>query len=396
METLLDPVEIPVTLDEFAVAWAEHERRDAQLALAAAALADRAAYGVAGYVSMVAWLRSECRMNGSDATSLLGRGRFLHRYDEIAAAVESGVLSAGQVAAIRAVVTSRTEALFDEQHADLVPVIAPLSVAEIRTVMQVWKARADALTDTTPPCEPDRSLTWGTTDDGTAVGRFTLDDIVAAELERAIGTAKRWDSADDSRPAGRRNADALFDILAFFNANHDNAGTPRHRPHIELVLDADDLDDPVGVTTDGDVMNTATTGMLACDAVLHRVRMAGNAVLDYGRAVRSVPTDLFRALALRDGGCRYPGCDRPVAWTEAHHTPHWTAGGQTRPDLLILLCTRHHHHIHSERIEVKILPDATAVFTRPDGTTHTSQPHARARGRPRSRPDPPRQRPECG
>ena len=48
---MLDPVEIPVTLDEFAVAWAEHERRDAQLALAAAALADRAAYGIAGYVS---------------------------------------------------------------------------------------------------------------------------------------------------------------------------------------------------------------------------------------------------------------------------------------------------------------------------------------------------------
>jgi len=37
---------------------------------------------------------------------------------------------------------------------------------------------------------------------------------------------------------------------------------------------------------------------------------------------------------------------------------------------------------------VKILPDATARFTRPDGTTHTSQPHTRSRARARA-PDGP-------
>ncbi|WP_242419678.1 HNH endonuclease signature motif containing protein, partial [Frankia sp. CpI1-P] len=36
------------------------------------------------------------------------------------------------------------------------------------------------------------------------------------------------------------------------------------------------------------------------------------------------PPHLRRALAARDRGCTFPGCDRPPSWCEAHHVIHWT------------------------------------------------------------------------
>ena len=49
-----------------------------------------------------------------------------------------------------------------------------------------------------------------------------------------------------------------------------------------------------------------------------------------------------RFLAIRDGTCRFPGCDKPTAATEADHTHAWAHGGDTDVDNLALLCPEHH------------------------------------------------------
>jgi hypothetical protein len=49
-----------------------------------------------------------------------------------------------------------------------------------------------------------------------------------------------------------------------------------------------------------------------------------------------------KALQVRDKGCRWPGCDRPAAWTAGHHFVHWSRGGPTDLSNLVLLCHRHH------------------------------------------------------
>jgi hypothetical protein len=51
-------------------------------------------------------------------------------------------------------------------------------------------------------------------------------------------------------------------------------------------------------------------------------------------------------LAVRDGGCSFPNCDRPLAWCEAHHLRHWLHGGPTDLANLALLCRTHHRAVH--------------------------------------------------
>jgi hypothetical protein len=38
----------------------------------------------------------------------------------------------------------------------------------------------------------------------------------------------------------------------------------------------------------------------------------------------------------------FPGCDRPPAWTQAHHFTEWAKGGPTSLDNCGLVCGFHH------------------------------------------------------
>ncbi|GAB2747055.1 HNH endonuclease signature motif containing protein [Sinomonas soli] len=64
--------------------------------------------------------------------------------------------------------------------------------------------------------------------------------------------------------------------------------------------------------------------------------------LSIGR-IRYAPTAAMRRfLTVRDATCRFPGCDKPSAATEADHTVEWHECGQTDVRNLALLCPEHH------------------------------------------------------
>lgn len=86
---------------------------------------------------------------------------------------------------------------------------------------------------------------------------------------------------------------------------------------------------------------------LTCDATLRRIIADGQGQpLDIGRATRVVPASMRAALNARDGGCVYPGCDRPPSWCEAHHAIHYLHGGRTALDYLASTCEHHHRWLH--------------------------------------------------
>jgi HNH endonuclease len=76
------------------------------------------------------------------------------------------------------------------------------------------------------------------------------------------------------------------------------------------------------------------------------VRQGRSLILDLGRRTPVVSAAQHRALAHRDGGCGFPGCDRPPEWCDGYHIEHWVDGGRTDLDNLVLLCRRHHVACH--------------------------------------------------
>ena len=86
--------------------------------------------------------------------------------------------------------------------------------------------------------------------------------------------------------------------------------------------------------------------------------------LSVGRAARTIPAHIRTALVLRDQGCRFPGCDRPPAWTDGHHIIHWANGGPTELENLVSLCRMHHRRVHEEAWRIHIA-DGCAVVEPP-------------------------------
>jgi hypothetical protein len=76
--------------------------------------------------------------------------------------------------------------------------------------------------------------------------------------------------------------------------------------------------------------------------------------IDVGREQRLYTARQRTALGVRDGGCRFPGCDKPPSWCEAHHIEQWARDhGKTDIKNGILLCRYHHMLMHSGGWEIR-------------------------------------------
>ena len=114
------------------------------------------------------------------------------------------------------------------------------------------------------------------------------------------------------------------------------------------------------------LVSAKTAQRLTCDCMVHRLVLdPAGLPLDVGRSTRAIPKQLRIALNQRDGGCAYPGCERPPGWTQAHHVEHWARGGLTAIDNLILLCARHHATVHDTEHTITIEPGRRPVITKP-------------------------------
>ena len=111
-------------------------------------------------------------------------------------------------------------------------------------------------------------------------------------------------------------------------------------------------------------VHAETARRIACDASVSTVTMAGSDPISVGREKRTIPAPLRRALAHRDRGCRFPGCDRPPEWTDAHHINHRAHGGETSVPNLVLLCRVHHRRVHEEGWSLTLTPTGE-VLTEP-------------------------------
>ena len=86
--------------------------------------------------------------------------------------------------------------------------------------------------------------------------------------------------------------------------------------------------------------------MLACDASPIPAVLGGHGQpVDVGREWRLYTGAPRTALEIRDGGCVWPGCARPVSWCQIHHLIPWSEGGRTDQANGGLFCWHHHRDI---------------------------------------------------
>jgi 5-methylcytosine-specific restriction protein A len=376
LERAIDGVDVGADAESVAIAFRLLDRLAAKCHVALGKLTAEDVWAAQGSTSVAAFLRAHAGMTASDGGRASRTARLVARAPELGHDWGEGNLSGAQVAVVRANVRPEAEHLFAEHAPDLVPTLVGLTVAETQTVMRVWRARADALLEGVAPDEPPLGAlhhhqlldgSWRLDADlSTEAGA-----IVAGALARA---ADRVDAVgDEPRSHAARQAEALVEICAHFLTHGASGATRRRRPHLHVVLHADG--DGYGHLLDGGVLTPSATRRLACDAAVHRVVLGGRSeLLDLGRATRVVSPGLFTALSLRDGGCRHPGCDRPVDWCDAHHVVPVADGGPTSLANLVLKCRRHHTLAHQPGWHERLAPDGTLHVVDPAGRTHTSHP----------------------
>jgi hypothetical protein len=357
--------------------WRELEQQLAVFAHAVAHVDEAGGWADDGSVTMRAWMRNHLRMSDQQAGAWLGQAGLLNRYEAIGDAALDGTLSQGHIAELRRLDRPKYRGLLRDLQRDLIDAVAPLDAQSASTVCDIWRERADAiLDDGAPPDEPVRSLAFQRAADRQLLGRLSFDDAAATEFEQAIDTALTWEGDADARSLAQRRADALFDVVSFFNKHHAAASTPRHHAHITLSLDASSLDHPTAIHgRTGRLAAAECTDSALCDCLLHTVlRDPHGAPTGFGRARYTVPRVLFRQVAARDGGCRFPGCNRPVAYCEAHHIAYWRHGGGTDYGNLVLLCSRHHHVVHRQHLRLHLRADGNLEVSWPSGRTGVSRP----------------------
>jgi hypothetical protein len=125
---------------------------------------------------------------------------------------------------------------------------------------------------------------------------------------------------------------------------------------------------PPGQTSHGTTLTARQVLALCCGAQISAIRWRDGLPLGVGRAMRTEPPGLRRALEARDRGCRWPGCGALPTWATAHHLTPWQHGGATSLDDLALFCHTHHHHfIHLLGWQITGTPNGTIYLTHPGG-----------------------------
>jgi hypothetical protein len=356
-----------------------------EFAAVAAEFAATDEYERRGSATPLHWIRHSCNMTGHAAAGAVCVGEQMDHLPRSVAALDAGNIGFSHVALLagtaRAAAESPNAVPFDEEPL--------LGKALVHTVSRFrhdcaharHKLDAEAFLAEQVETAGWRRLELLPCEDGALVVRGFLDSVGGATLLHALEPLARRSGAGDDRTRDKRLADALVEL-----ANHSlDAGlVPQQngvRTHLQVTATVETLlglkGAPAGELTFSPPIAAATVQRLACDAGITRVLLdPASAIVDVGRVKRLPSGATRRALNARDGGCVWPGCDRPATWTNAHHVMHWAHGGQTDLGNLVLLCYRHHWMVHEGGWQLARTDDRDVVAV-PPSPEHMPEPRAR-------------------
>jgi hypothetical protein len=340
-----------------------------------------------GFVSVSAYVRERAGESQGWASKRVHVGRALaDRLPATAAAWEKGALGLEHAVVIDKATRELKDAgqvrVVDEALAGACPWASPHDLAGIAEQIRAATA-PEAAADKADKQRMAAKLSLSKTLDGMWRLDGWLDPETGALVNQALGAFTDPTRTGGSGGAGQsealaepnalRRARALGEICRQAAGHAESCnGTGGGRHTMIITMDWEALRSGLGVGTVAGDRSTLPAGALrrlACDAAIIPAVLGGDgAILDFGRKTRLISPSLRAFLIARDGGCVFPGCDRPASWCDAHHRKAWHDGGCTDRDNLDLLCSKHHHLVH-EGWYITIADDAgrTPWFHAPDG-----------------------------
>lgn len=371
-------------------------RLDAWLRQAAARLdASEATWNTHG-TSTATWLADVANLTRREASALIAGGREQVRFDQVGEAALAGQVLPAQATAITHVLdqlpTEFPTATIEQAQRMMVEFARTHNSTELRRLtgrlLEVFSpetaeaAEAARLERELRLAQRNRHLTFTHDHPGSILIKGSLPVVAAEPLIRiveayAAAEKRALDAVDPNAeyvtPAMRR-ADGL---LAMVNHHSQQALAPVHggdRPRISVILSYDKLlktahdnEQLAGTLAgSGEPVAPGVLRRLLCDADLLPVVLGGpSEVLDVGTSQRFVTAAQRQALEVRDGGCAFPGCDKPPQDCHAHHIVPWWQGGPTSLANLVLACPHHHGIIEpgrdpaADRWQIRLGPDST-------------------------------------
>lgn len=318
-----------------------------------------------GASSAPAWAQWQTGQRWQEAKTSLDAGRLRDLLPLTHQAWADGSISASAARTICRGIKAGHEDVYVEMEAALMARAVKRNFRELDGLIRYYRKCADELDDREPSDRNGAQIS--------PVGdRYALDGDFDAKAGKTISTA--IDAAldkpteGDTRSVAKRCADAIERMAQFFLDHADLGIEGGERPHVTLTIPWDMIMDglpikalPADPADLAAFLTRADREQILCDCNIARIILGPDSQpLDVGREHRTAPRWLRRAIAQRDRGCRFPGCDRRASWSEAHHVIPWWQGGPTNLDNLVLLCPFHHHVVHRQ--------GWTNAF---DGTTYT-------------------------
>jgi Domain of unknown function (DUF222)/HNH endonuclease len=290
-------------------------------------------------VSALEWIRFNCHMTSATVLNSVAVGEHLEQLEQSVAAMDEGEIGFAHLA-----VMARTAQAVGKGFAEtaLLPLARQHSAGKFHFKSRHYLHALDAQGYNREQEElaEGRSLRMSMAQDGCLLLSGVLDPVGGAAVRSALEPLARASGAHDERRREQRLADALVELAS--------GGRPAS---LQVTATIETLKGLAGAGAAemefGLPLASSSVQRLACECSVTRVLLSQESlVVDVGRSRRVVSPALQKALRVRDGHCRWPGCEREASRCDGHHLVHWIQGGQTNLDNLVLLCARHHRLVH--------------------------------------------------
>jgi hypothetical protein len=367
------------------------DRMESDFSRCLARFANLQGYAEDGAVTLVQWLRWKCRLTPGHAFERAQVARLLPTLPLAEAALANGEIGYDHAAVLARSSDEVGAEAAAKAEPDLVDWARKLDPARLRLVARHLRhcVNPDGVLKEANQAYDRRALHLSQMLDGVFRIDGILDPEGGATLQTALNALMAPELAGESRRPAERRADALVELAHQRLATGELPDVGGLRPHLTVTAPLATLrrepESPAGELQWSDPIPAESVRRLACDASIIRVLLdPASQPIDVGRATRVISSALRVALVVRDFGCRFPGCDRPPAWTEGHHLVHWADGGETNLDNVVLMCRRHHRRIHEGGWTLAWSEDRTLVAIQPEWTrlrVDHSHRHVEARAR---------------